>query len=154
MPPSVDEFSEDFAGYPIASSIDYYSGYNQIPLDKESRDLTAFLTELGLVRNTRLPQGWTNSVAYFQRIMGKVHYRQIPHEARPFLDDVGLKGPKDRYGDVEILPGVCKFISEHAQIFKRFMRDTWKAGLTISGEKCAIGVSGITIVGMVCDYDG
>ena len=34
------------------------------------------------------------------------------------------------------------------------MRDAWVAGLTISGTKCAIGVPGITIVGMVCDYDG
>ena len=42
MPPSVDEFSEDFAGYPITSSIDYYSDYYQIPLDRKSRDLTAF----------------------------------------------------------------------------------------------------------------
>ena len=49
MPPSVDEFSEDFAGYPITSSIDYYSGYYQIPLDRRSRDLTAFLTPLGLI---------------------------------------------------------------------------------------------------------
>ena len=32
-PPSVDEFSEDFAGYPITSAIDYFSGYYQIPLD-------------------------------------------------------------------------------------------------------------------------
>ena len=71
MPPSVDEFSEDFAGYPITSAIDYYSGYYEINLDKVSRDLTAFLTEIGLVRMTRLPQGWTNSVACFQRVMGR-----------------------------------------------------------------------------------
>jgi len=62
MPPSVDEFSEDFAGYPITSAIDYFSGYYQIPLDKSSRDLTAFMSQLGLIRMTRLPQGWTNSV--------------------------------------------------------------------------------------------
>jgi hypothetical protein len=36
MPPAADEFSEDFAGYPISSAIDYYSGYYQIPLDKRS----------------------------------------------------------------------------------------------------------------------
>jgi hypothetical protein len=63
MPPAVDEFSEDFAGYPITSAIDYYSGYFQLLLDIESRDCTAFLTDIGLVRNTRLPQGWTNLVA-------------------------------------------------------------------------------------------
>ena len=59
----------------------------------------------------------------FDQIMTKVHYRQIPHEGRPFLDDFGLKGPKDRYNDMEIVPGVRKFVLEHAQIFKRFMRD-------------------------------
>ena len=154
MPPSVDEFSEDFAGYPIACAIDYFSSYNQISLDRVSRDYTSFLTALGLVRQTRLPQGWTNSVAVFQRVMGKVHYRQIPHEVRPFLDDNAIKGPKSRYGDEEISPGIRRFVYEHAQIFRQFMRDAWIAGLTISGTKCAIGVPGITIVGMVCDYDG
>ena len=66
MPPSVDEFSEEFAGYPVLTSVDYYSGYDQLMLDKRSRDLTAFQTDAGLVRQTRLPQGWTNSVACFQ----------------------------------------------------------------------------------------
>jgi hypothetical protein len=102
MPPAVDEFSEDFAGYPIISAIDYFSGYYQISLDKRSRDLTAFLTDLGLVRMTRLPQGWTNSVATFQRVIGKVHYRQIPDEARAFVDDVVLKNrTKARYDNEE-----------------------------------------------------
>src|SRR5437016_3419594 len=34
------------------------------------------------------------------------------------------------------------------------MHDTWIAGLMISGEKSAISIPGITIIGMVCDYDG
>src|SRR5437762_1804887 len=74
MPPAVDELSEDFAGYPITSTIDYYSEYFQLSLDKDSWDYTAFLTDIELVRNTRLPQGWTNSVATFQRVICKVHY--------------------------------------------------------------------------------
>jgi Reverse transcriptase (RNA-dependent DNA polymerase) len=154
LPPAVDEFSEDFAGYPITSALDYYSGHFQIPLDMESRDMTAFMTELGLLRVTRLPQGWTNSVAVFQRVMGKVHWRLIPKYLRPFLDDMGMKGPKDRYGDVEILPGIRKFVWEHAQIFRQFMHDSWMAGLTISGTKSAIGMSGIAIVGFLCDEHG
>ena len=154
MPPSVDEFSEDFAGYPIVTSVDYYSGYNEIPLDKDSRDLTAFLSDIGLVRSTRLPQGWCNSVATFQRIVGKVHCRQIPHEVRLFIDDAGMKGPKSRYNDEFVAPGIRRFVAEHAEIFRKFMHDAWIAGLTISGLKSAIGMPGIEIVGMVCDYDG
>ena len=81
----------------------------------------AFLTELGLVRSTRLPQGWTNSPSIFQCIMGKVHYRQIYYEVQPFLDDCGIKGFKDRYDDVKIASSIRKFIFEHAQIFRQFM---------------------------------
>lgn len=95
MPPAVDEFSEDFAGYPIASSMDFYAGYYQIPLAKESRDLTAFMSDLGLVRSTRLPTGWTNSVAVFQRVISKVLWRHIPMRARPFLDGIGVNAEKD-----------------------------------------------------------
>jgi RNase H-like domain found in reverse transcriptase len=155
MPLAVDEFLEDFAGYPISSAMDYYSGYYEIGLDPASRDLTAFMVpDVGLVRMTRLPQGWTNSVSCFQRIMGKVHWALIPDKCRPFIDDVGLKGPKNRYGDVECEPGIRKFVWEHAQIFRQFMESTWRAGLTISGLKSMIGMPGITIVGFMCDEDG
>ncbi len=106
MPPSVDEFSEDFAEYPITSAVDYFAGYYQIPLDKSSHDLTAFMSLLGLVRMTRLPQGWTNSVVEVICIIGRVHYRQIPREVWPFIDDIGIKGPKSRYNDEEISPGI------------------------------------------------
>jgi len=50
--------------------------------------------------------------------------------------------------------GVRQFVYDHAQIFRQFMHDVWIAGLTISGTKSAIGMSGIDIVGMVCDFDG
>ena len=50
--------------------------------------------EPGLMRSAGLWQGWTNSPSVFQHIMGKVdYYHQIPHELRPFLDVVGIKGP-------------------------------------------------------------
>jgi len=56
MLPSVDEFSEEFAGFPITNSIDYFSSFHKIPLAAVSHDLTTFLTALGLVRMTRMPQ--------------------------------------------------------------------------------------------------
>ena len=62
MPPTVDECSRDVPD----SYIDCYSGYNQLSLEQGSRDLTSFVTDAGLVRQTRLPQGWTDSVAVFQ----------------------------------------------------------------------------------------
>ena len=71
-----------------------------------------------------------------------------------FLDDLGIKGPKSRYGDEVISPGIRRFVFEHAQIFRKFMHDCWVAGLTISGTKSAIGMVGVEIVGFLCDQDG
>lgn len=44
IPPNPDEFSEEFAGCLLASLIDWFSGYDQVTLDIESRDLTAIQT--------------------------------------------------------------------------------------------------------------
>ena len=50
LPPSVNEFFKKFAGYIIASLIDFFSDYDQIKLNKKNRDLTAFHTPIGLLR--------------------------------------------------------------------------------------------------------
>jgi len=55
LPPSVDEFSEQFAGMKVTSLVDFFSGYDQILLDERDRDLTSFITPLGLFRQTTLP---------------------------------------------------------------------------------------------------
>ena len=44
LPPTVEEFSERFAGYPVVSLGDLFSGYDQYTLDPASRDITAFFT--------------------------------------------------------------------------------------------------------------
>jgi hypothetical protein len=42
LPPSMDEFSEEFASCQMASMIDFFSRYDQIELDVKSKDLTGF----------------------------------------------------------------------------------------------------------------
>ena len=55
LPPSVNEFSEKFTKYIITSLIDFFSDYNQIKLNKKSRNLTTFHTLIRLLRITTLP---------------------------------------------------------------------------------------------------
>ncbi len=54
LPPLVNEFSEAFTRCMITSLVDFYSGYGQILLVVESRDIIAFTTSIGLVRQTTL----------------------------------------------------------------------------------------------------
>ena len=77
LPPGADEFSEKFAGYPLISLVDLYLGYDQCTLAPELQDITAFHTPLGLMRMTTLPQGYTNAVQAFDRVVKKVLHAQI-----------------------------------------------------------------------------
>ena len=90
----------------MASLIDLFSRYDQVELDVRSRDLTGFQTPIGLLRMTTLPQGATNSVAQFVRIVTKILEDLIPTDCLPFLDDIGVKGPLSRYEDKEVLPSI------------------------------------------------
>src|SRR5271156_372945 len=110
LPPVVDTFSEEFAGCAVASLIDLFSGYDQIELDSKSRDMTVFITPLRLFRQTTLPQGATNSIAQFVRIVTKILEKHIPHICLPFMDDVGIKGPKTIYDGEEVVPGIRRYM--------------------------------------------
>jgi hypothetical protein len=154
MPLTVDDFSEDFANHPIVSSLDFYSGYNQLLLAPQCRDQTVFLTALGLIRQTRLPQGWINSVAIFERIINKVLFRHIPHHARSFFDDVGIRGPLFRYNDEFFSPGIRRFVWEHSLIVREVLKDIWMSGLTVDGRNLCLEISQVAIVGMVCNEKG
>jgi hypothetical protein len=86
--------------------MDFFSGYDQVELDVWLRDITAFATLLGLVRQCTLPQGATNLVAEFVRVMTKICRDYIPDCCMPYLDDVCVKGPKTNYDKAEVKPGV------------------------------------------------
>jgi hypothetical protein len=49
LPPSINEFIDEFIGYYITSLVDLYSSYDQILLYPKSRDLTVFFTPLRLL---------------------------------------------------------------------------------------------------------
>jgi len=77
LPPSAEEYSEDFAGFPVLFLLDLFLLYDQMALAEICRDLTAFQTPLGLLRMTTLPQGYTNRVQVFDRVMKKILKDQI-----------------------------------------------------------------------------
>lgn len=85
-------------------------GYYQVELDIASRDLIAFMTPLGLMQMTTLAQGATNLVAQFVRIVLKILAPHLRDRAKPFLDDVGVKGPKTMYNNEKLAPGIRQYV--------------------------------------------
>jgi hypothetical protein len=153
-PPNPDEFSEEFAGCAIMSLLDFFSGYDQVALDTESRDMTAFYTPLGLVRQCTLPMGTTNSVAEFVRVMTKICRDHIPNRCMPYLDDVCVKGPKTDYAGEEIEPGIRRYVAEHFSNIDAVLADIERAGATVSGHKSDFGYPSMVVVGYRIDSKG
>ena len=135
VPPGAEEFSEDFGGCKVLSLLDLFSGYDQIALDPVSRDLTTFLTPIGLFRMTTLPMGGTNSVAQFQRAMTRIFYNLIPHVCRVYLDDISIKGPRHDSQGRLTRPGIRQFIADHLQNIDAVLLDAELAGATIAAVK-------------------
>jgi hypothetical protein len=102
---------------------DLYSRYDQLELDKKYRDKTAIMMPLGLLRQTTVLQGATNSASQFMRVVTKILEEHIPHIALPFMDDIVVKGPRDRYKDEEMpgLSGVRRFITHQAGEFESYL---------------------------------
>lgn len=156
VPPASADFSREFGMCKVLSLLDFFSGYDQVTLHENSRDMTTFATLLGLFRYCRLPMGATNSVAQFMRVMLRMFHDLIPHVCSPFLDDIAIKGPNTTYEDEEVegLPGVRKYIAEHIRNTDQVLLNVELAGGTISAAKSEWCKKKVDIVGYFCGTDG
>ncbi|KAJ6102680.1 hypothetical protein N7486_005107 [Penicillium sp. IBT 16267x] len=154
MPPNADEFAEDFAGMQICSMVDLFSGYDQISLAEECRDMTAIMTPMGLFRMVTILQGGANSVAQCQRVVQFVLADIYGKAVQAFLDDFGIKGPKTTYNDEMAFPGVRRYVLEHLKNLDETLYLLELAGMVISAEKSQFVMKGVAVVGWVCDRNG
>lgn len=97
VPPFVDQFVEGIVGHSCYSMLDLLVGYDHRTLDVSSRDLTSFQSPLGALRNTSLPMGSTNSMAIFHGDVTFILEPEILNVAKPFVDDIVVKGPISRH---------------------------------------------------------
>jgi hypothetical protein len=78
----------------------------------------------------------------------------ISHNARPFLDDVGIKGPKTRYNNEVIHDregDMRRFVVEHIATLDKVLCDMERAGLTVYGSKLQFLCIQMKIVSYVTD---
>ena len=161
VPPILDDFVEPFAGRQCYTCFDLYSGFDARKLHTTSRDLTSFMTPLGLLRICSMPQGYTNSPVEFQNCTAFILQDEIPHVANVFIDDLPIKGPATRYededGNPETIPdnpGIRRFIWEHAVDVHRIMHRFIHAGGTFAALKTQLCRPKAIILGQECNPEG
>ncbi|KAI2645080.1 Transposon Ty3-I Gag-Pol polyprotein [Labeo rohita] len=85
--PRIDDLLEWIGQARYITTLDLCKGYWQVPLDPNSKSLTAFGTPVGLYQFTVLPFGLHGAPATFQRLMDQV-LQGCEEWAAAYLDDV------------------------------------------------------------------
>lgn len=122
------------------SSIDLKSAYFQIPLDKTSKEKTAFVIPgRGLYQFTRMPQGLNTSAATWQRFIDQVVGSDISSNVSVYLDDIII---------------VSKDFEHHMKIPRKILDRLMEAGLTINFDKCHFCLPELKYLGYIINRDG
>ena len=114
------------------SAIDCIKGYFQIPMKKNSRVMTAFISDRGLNQFTVMPFGLKNACATF-RVIDKI---LVPDRrfAMAYVDDVAVGSDN---------------LEQHLEHLGSVLEHIGAAGLTLKLSKCKFGVSHLKFLGHV-----
>lgn len=90
--PRMNDLLRALEGSKYFSSIDLNSGFFQIPIKLEDQHKLAFTTVHGLMTFTRLPQGFKNSSAIFQRKLNEAFSALLYKSIIIYIDDLASYG--------------------------------------------------------------
>jgi RNase H-like domain found in reverse transcriptase/Reverse transcriptase (RNA-dependent DNA polymerase) len=90
--PFIDQMLERLSGKAFYCFLDGFSGYLQIPIDKESQDKTTFTCPSGTFAYKRMPFGLCNAPATFQRCVMAIFHDMMEDSMEVFMDDFSVFG--------------------------------------------------------------
>lgn len=135
--PKVEETLSKLAGAKIFSKLDANSGFWQIPLAKESRPLTTFITPFGRICFNKLPFGISSAPKLFQRRMNRI--LKCLDGVLCQMDDVLVFGSTPE---------------EHATRLVTVLQRIANAGVTLNPEKCKFNQEHVKFLGHIIDQSG
>ncbi|XP_024035481.1 uncharacterized protein LOC127899240 [Citrus sinensis] len=137
--PKIDQLVDSTAGHGLLSFMDAFSGYNQIPMDEQDEESTAFITNMGLFCYRVMPFGLKNAGATYQRLVNKIFKPLIGHTMEVYVDDMITKSkePRDH----------VKHLEETFELLRKYE-------MKLNSEKCAFGVSSGKFLGFLVSHRG
>lgn len=135
--PTFDEMIHKIKGATIFSKLDAQSGFWQIPLDKDSVKLTAFITPYGRYVMKRLPFGISSAPEIFMRIVSDI-LKDIEGVICYFDDILCFSNTKE----------------EHESLLRIVHERLDEAGLKLNQEKCEYRKQEIKFLGHIINAEG
>ncbi len=126
-------------GNKVFSSLDLSSGYWQLPMAPESREITAFSTPNGHFEWIRMTFGLKGAPLTFQRTMNNIFGDMLGSSIYIYLDDI-IIASKDMTSHMDTLQKVLKRLQE--------------VGLKLELTKCEFPKPRIKFLGHEVDEDG
>ena len=130
--PRIDDLIDQVGGSRFISTLDLTRGYWQVPVAKEDRPKTAFVTPYGLFQFNVMPFGLQGAPATFQRLMDRVI--QGLDFAAAYLDDLII---------------FSSTWEEHLQHIQSVLEKLKEAGLTAKAKICEFGASECAYLGHI-----
>ena len=127
--PGVDETLAQLTGATVMSKLDVNNGFWQIPLSKDSHELTTFITPFGRYCFNKLPFGISSAPEHFQKRMSTI------------LD--GLTGVLCLMDDILIF---VKDQKEYNARLTAALERIQVAGVTLNKDKCEFNKTSLTFL--------
>ena len=83
------------AGHKLLTFMDAFLGYNQIKMDEEDQEKTAFITSQGLYCYKVMPFGLKNAEATYQILVNKMFNKKIGRNMEVYVDDMLVKSKEE-----------------------------------------------------------
>ncbi|KMQ85218.1 reverse ribonuclease integrase, partial [Lasius niger] len=138
--PQVTATLDKLRGARYLTTLDLKNGYWQIPLEPDSRPITAFtIPGRGLFQFTVMLFGLHSAPATFQRLLDSVLGPALEPHVFVYLDDIII---------------ISRTFEEHIELLAEVFRRLREARLRLNPEKCRFCVGQLKYLGHVIDRNG
>lgn len=137
--PLIEDVLNSFEGSKYFSSLDLLSGYWQVGVKEEHKELTAFCTHNGLYEFNVLPFGLCNAPATFQALADTVFHGLKWKDVLIYLDDIII---------------FSKTFDEHIIKLRHVFQRLQSANLKLKPSKCSFLAKEVKILGFLVSEKG
>ena len=137
--PRIDQLMDSTVGHKLLMFMDAFSRYNQIKMDEEDQEKTAFITSQGLYCYKVMPFGLKNAEATNQRLVNKMFNKQIDRNMEVYVDDMLVKS-KEKLAHLDDLKETFATLNQYQ--------------MKLNLSKCVFGVVSGKFLGFMVSQKG
>lgn len=137
--PRIDDLLDTLGKASIFSALDMRAGFHQVPLEEESKELTAFTTKYGVYHYNTLPMGLVNSPATFQRLIDLCFRPLINKCLVAYIDDLNIYSRNN---------------DDHLQHLEQVFNCIKIANLKLNPDKCFFFKNHLKFLGYIITKEG